>query len=46
MKATGKLACLAVLLAVGPGFGLDTGSPVEVPNPPYCSAAVCNVSSV
>lgn len=46
MKATGKLACLALVLAAVPRCESDTGSPVEVPSPPDCTAPGCNVSSV
>ncbi len=45
MSASGKLTCLALALAALPRCGSDTGSPVEVPNPPDCSASSC-VSSV
>jgi hypothetical protein len=46
MKATGKLACLALVLAAVPRCQSDTGSPVAVAGPADCTAPDCNVSSV
>jgi len=46
MKATRKLACLALVLASVPRCESDTGSPVEVPSPPDCTGPGCNVSSI
>ena len=46
MKATGKIACLALVLAAVPRCESDTGSPLEVPSPPHCTGPGCNVSSV
>ena len=45
MKAM-KLACLILVLAALPRCESDTGSPVDVPSPPDCTAPGCNVSSV